>query len=356
MKRLSAFVLMSLCFAGDAYSEVARLPGAPVAQPTTEAIVPPLSRNCRTQNVQPRQFPAGDYEIRNVESPYSESYQLTVAVGSFQYYVDMPTSAKEPYRLGSKGDFEGVATICRLLDPATKQEYEQITLNSQWNPNSGGAYNLQFSFLPFTPGFGIGAERITSQTVYLVDGDVVDKGKDPNACLVTSSEEEDPPARDLVLSPELYYHDHVIANMRGWLKPWSLVDSVDDILKAVGKAAEGKGSAIHLVLASHGSTDLWAMNKDDALNLKGENESVRALGRGAKGKVAQLDFYSCCTGKLQAAGIAPNVLDTLAEELSDGGKHRVSVCGYEHQFFLWFRNGAFHAGRSKGDTRPCASR
>lgn len=334
---------MTLCFVSEAYSEFA---------PIADRIAPPP--RCRTQSVQPRHFPAGSYEIRKLESPYSESYQLTVAVGSFQYYVDMPTSAKEPYRLGAKGDFEGIATICRVLDPATKQEYEQITMDSKWASNSGGAYNLFFSFVPFTPGVGAGTDRITTQTVFLVDGDVVEKGKDPNECLVTSSEEEDPPARDLVLSPEKYLNDRVIANMRGWLKPWSLVDSVDDILKAVEKAAADKGSAIHLVLASHGNTDLWALSKKG--DLKGDNEHVRALGRGAKGKVAQVDFYSCCTGKFQGAGTTPNILDTLAEDLSDGGKHRVTVCGYEHQFFLWFRNGAFHAGRSKGDTRPCASR
>ena len=83
---------------------------------------------------------------------------------------------------------------------------------------------------------------------------------------------------------------------------------------------------------------------------------MRSLGKGLRGKVSRVNFYSCCTGKLLAQGKAGNVIDTLADDISDGGRYHVKVCGLEHQGHVWYRKGKFHFGISKGDSKPCANR
>jgi hypothetical protein len=307
---------------------------------------PPM---CYQQDIQQNALTAGSWPQIEVSSPYSDSTQFTAVHGSLHYYVDMPYSSSEPYYLGMGGDLDGWADICTYTDPATNEEYDQITLHLNWAADSGAAYNVYYDYTPYEVGVGSTGAPVAYEYVYLVDAA---SGWDMN-CLAGSAEEHIPINSDLNLTPSYYIgtQDRYAMWARGAYVPWVAIGGVPDIITQINTKYATTGTRLIVNMISHGWTDIWWI--DGTQNLAGNNANVRALGAGANGHVARMNFESCCTAKGFNYGMAPNVIASLSAALTAPGDPATQICGWNHSTFSWFRRQAFHYGHTKYDFHVC---
>lgn len=272
----------------------------------------------------------------------------------------MPEAIGEsrPYRLGPDGDFEGFATICSRKDTSTGASFDEVTFAMKWNHDSGGAYVIHYSYLPFGPSRLSNPSRITNEALVIVDGGVHDAMKDKKGlCLGGASQEMNSPEADLVLTPRKYQHNTTIAASRGFFAPkWKYVSHVGDAANETDAAfLRNNKNPIALVLDSHGNVDLWVgFEQDIVSNLRGNSSTVQSFAKAVAGKVHRITFTSCCTAKGKSAGKAINLIDSLDANIRAAGSGPVPVCGYSDMMYSWFRDGKFHIGHSKNDHEVCS--